>query len=257
MPYRGAEADQHPEFFADGRDQPERPRLRWLIASLIGLFVAGAFAGGVWFAYMQGAGNASIGNSSPDVPLIRADQRPTKVKPNRPGGMQIPDRDMLVFSEKRATVEHLLPRPEEPMARPVAAPAEAARPEPPQAPPAPAAAGAAAAAGVASGGDLQQQAAKQASNTPAKSASAQPSPGKPGGTRIQLGSLRSEDAARHEWDRIKRANADLLASVSARAVRADLGDKGVFYRIETAPIADAGHVCGELKQRHVGCIIAR
>jgi hypothetical protein len=74
---------------------------------------------------------------------------------------------------------------------------------------------------------------------------------------MQLGSVRSQDAARQEWDRIKRMNADLLASVSAMPVRADLGEKGVFYRIQTAPIADAERICGELKRRNVGCIIAR
>jgi hypothetical protein len=69
--------------------------------------------------------------------------------------------------------------------------------------------------------------------------------------------VRSEDAARHEWDRIKRTNADLLGSQSAIPLRADLGEKGVFYRIQTAPIADADRVCGELKRRNIGCIIAR
>jgi len=31
----------------------------------------------------------------------------------------------------------------------------------------------------------------------------------------------------------------------------------VYYRIQTAPIADADRICGELKRRNVGCIIAR
>ena len=69
--------------------------------------------------------------------------------------------------------------------------------------------------------------------------------------------MRSEDAARQEWDRIRRTNADLLGSISAIPVRADLGDKGVFYRIQTAPVADAERICGELKRRNVGCIVAR
>ncbi len=69
--------------------------------------------------------------------------------------------------------------------------------------------------------------------------------------------MRSEEAARQEWDRIRRANPDLLGSVSATFVRADLGDKGVFYGLQTAPIADADRICGELKRRNIGCIIAR
>jgi hypothetical protein len=78
-----------------------------------------------------------------------------------------------------------------------------------------------------------------------------------GSARIQLASVRSEDAARQEWDRLRRANPDLLGSTSATPVRADVAEKGVFYRLRTAPIADAERVCSELKRRNIGCIIAR
>jgi hypothetical protein len=72
--------------------------------------------------------------------------------------------------------------------------------------------------------------------------------------------VRSEDAARQEWERIKRKNADLLGNISATPIRADLGDRGVYYRIQTGPFADlagAERICSELKQRSIGCIIAR
>jgi sporulation related protein len=74
---------------------------------------------------------------------------------------------------------------------------------------------------------------------------------------LQLGSLRTEEAARHEWERVKRANSNLLGSLSAAPIRTDLGDRGVFYRIQTGPTADADRICAELKQRKIGCIIAR
>ena len=43
------------------------------------------------------------------------------------------------------------------------------------------------------------------------------------------------------------------------AVRADLGEKGMYYRIQAGPLADGRGraVCGELKRRNLGCIIAR
>ena len=66
--------------------------------------------------------------------------------------------------------------------------------------------------------------------------------------------------AREEWDRIKRMNPDLLGHLTAVAVRADLGDKGVYYQIQTGPIGDASaaeRLCGELRQRHLGCITVR
>ena len=258
------DSDQPAELFAETRDREARPRFRALLATGAALLIMGLFAGGLWFAYMQGLRHASVGVA--DVPLIRADERPTKVKPEKPGGMEIPDRDKMIYTQKRAAVEHLLPAPEKPMPRPTAPPTSAAQPEPPQpaiaaAPTAPAAP--AAATSPVLPGQPQQSEAKPAVKTasapaaPAKPTTAQGPPAKTAGTRIQLGSVRSEDAARQEWDRIRRTNADLLASVAATPIRADLGDKGVFYRIQTAPIADAERLCSELKRRNIGCIIAR
>jgi hypothetical protein len=190
-----------------------------------------------------------------DVPLIRADERPTKIKPQNPGGMEVPDRDKLIYTQKRATVEHLLPPPEKPMPRPTA-PSAAAPSGSPQPPPASAGAGA---ANPAPQAQFQPPAGKPPAKTEAAAAgAAKPATAqKPGGARIQLASVRSEEAARQEWDRIKRANPDVLGSMSAAPVRADMGEKGVFYRVETAPIADAERVCGELKKRNIGCLIAR
>ena len=106
----------------------------------------------------------------------------------------------------------------------------------------------------------QQAAAPPGNAAQAPAAPPKPAAAKTAGTRLQLGSLRSEDAARQEWERIKRKNTDLLGSLSATPVRADLGDKGVYYRIQTGPLADlpaAERICSELKQRSIGCIIAR
>ena len=249
-----ADSDGRADLYADPREDETRPRFRGVVASLVALVVLGVFAGGLWFAYQQGLKRGGVITGAADVPLIRADERPTKVRPEKPGGMEVPDRDKLIYTQKRAAVEHLLPPPEKPMPRP-AAPSAAAPSASPQPPPVPAGAGAANPAPLA---QPQQPAGKppakaEAAATAAKPAAAQ----KTGGTRIQLASVRSEEAARQEWDRIRRANPDLLGSASATPVRADLGDKGVFYRLQTAPIADAERVCGELKQRNFGCVIAR
>jgi len=219
----------------------------------------GVFAGGLWFAYRQGLRHGGVLTGAADVPLIRADEHPTKVKPEKPGGMEVPDRDKLIYTQKRATVEHLLPPPEKPMPRPEAlsapSPSEVPQPQPVSAATAPAGAPANSAAQAQHPQPTGKPLAKPGSATTAAAKAATPQ--KTGGTRIQLASVRSEEAARQEWDRIRRANPDLLASISATSVRADLGDKGVFYRLQTAPIADAERVCSELKQRNIGCIIAR
>jgi hypothetical protein len=110
--------DRRAELFADSRDEEPRRRPRRMLATALALLVMGLFGGGLWFAYVQGARHADGDAASIGVPLIRADERPTKVKPERPGGMEIPDRDKLIYNPIRPTVEHLLPPPEKPMPRP-------------------------------------------------------------------------------------------------------------------------------------------
>jgi SPOR domain len=242
-----AGSDAGAGLYVEPRDREAGPRFRGLLAGFVVLLVIGVFVGGLWFAYQQGLRHGGAISGAADVPLIRADERPTRVKPENPGGMVVPDRDRLIYTQKRTAVEHLLPPPEKPMARP-GAPLAAAPTGAPQPP-------AGLAAGSVSPAQPAQVAGKppQATTPAGKAATAQ----KSGGLRIQLGSVRSEEAARQEWDRIRRANPDLLASVTATPSRADLGDKGVFYRLLTAPIADADRLCGELKRRNVGCVVAR
>lgn len=243
-----ADLDGRAELYAEPRDQVARPRFRTLAVGLAALIVMTVFAGGLWFAYRQGLRHGGAISGAVDVPLIRADERPIKVKPEKPGGMEVPDRDKLIYTQKRATVEHLLPPPEKPIPRLLATPA-GLHPEPGQP-----ASGAAAPAGTAAATQSQPPG-KPLPTAPASPKS--PSAQKTAAARIQLASVHSEQAARQEWERIKRANPDLLASISAAPVRTDLGDKGVAYRLQTAPIADADRICGELKRRNFGCLVAR
>jgi hypothetical protein len=231
----------------------ERPRR--LPRALLTVAAMAVFAGGLWFAYQQGARNASVSPaaSSDKVPLIRADERPTKVKPDQPGGMDVPDRDKLVFTGKPTgpAVEKLLP------------PAEQPRPVPPPAPPQPAPPMGAMLTPVGpaplspsapAGNDAAPKSAKPGAAPAAKA------PAWANGIRIQLGSVRSAEAAREEWSRLKQANPDVLGKLSAVAVRADLGDKGIYYRIQAGPLADAAtgdHLCSELKKRNLGCTLVR
>lgn len=254
--------DRGAELFADARDEEPPRRPRRVLATVLALLIMGLFSGGLWFAYLQGKRHSGGDAGSGGVPLIRADERPTKVKPEQPGGMEIPDRDKLIYNPTHPVVEHLLPPPEKPMARPMPptpSQTEAARSSTGTMPPASATAENPPAA------TQMAQPQQQAAAPPSRAAQAPSTPSKPAvaraaGTRLQLGSLRTEDAARQEWERIKRKNSDLLGSLSATPVRTDLGDKGIYYRIQAGPIADAAaaeRICGELKQRSIGCIIAR
>jgi cell division septation protein DedD len=80
------------------------------------------------------------------------------------------------------------------------------------------------------------------------------------GFRLQLGAERTPEIAKQEWDRIKRQHSDLLGALAVSVDRADLGARGVFYRIHVGPIADqaqAERLCAQLRQRGVGCLIAK
>jgi SPOR domain len=246
-PLGSVDTDEQPGFYPQPGERGARSRFGRLATALAVLTAIALVAGGLWFAYLLGTRQAG-GSNSADVPLIRADERPTKVKPQNPGGMEIPDRDKLIYTQKRAGVEHLLPPPEKPMPRPTTTATA-----PPEAPSLPTAAPAAPlpAGGAVASAKPQQMAAK------APPPPAELPPAKTGATRIQLGSVRSEEAARQEWERLKRTNTDVLGGLSAVPVRADLGEKGVFYRILTGPIADAERVCRELNHRNVGCILVR
>jgi len=245
--------DPKPQFL-----EPEPPPRRRLRGPLLVLVVMALSAGGLWVAY-----NNSQTRAPGDVPVIQADQGTTKTRPQQPGGMAIPDQDKLVYNQGKGPpqVEKLLPPPEIPLPRPApsgeaasatpAAPVVPVTPAvPPPAPP-PAAPATAAPATTAPG----------VAAVPPPPAPAPPAPAAAvTGYRLQLGALRSEDAARQEWEKLKKAHGDLLGGLNAAWPRADLGERGIYYRIQAGPVGDvaaAEHLCGELKRRNVGCILVR
>lgn len=87
-----------------------------------------------------------------------------------------------------------------------------------------------------------------------------PQPAQEGGYQVQLASVLSEQAALAEWGRISRKNKDILGSFAPVVTRADLGEKGVFYRLRTGPLADkaaAESLCSSLAAANVGCIVVK
>ncbi|MBO6949571.1 MAG: SPOR domain-containing protein [Rhodospirillales bacterium] len=76
--------------------------------------------GGVWIGFGERI-MAMFGPSDGDVPVIAADPAPIKVRPENPGGMQVPNQGRLVYgvvdgSSTQPRVERLLPSPEKPVA---------------------------------------------------------------------------------------------------------------------------------------------
>ena len=80
--------------------------------------------------------------------------------------------------------------------------------------------------------------------------------GATGGWRIQLASSKSEDVAKSTWARLQAAHGDVLASLRMQPARVDLGDKGVWYRVQAGPLDEkqAHSVCSTLKTRKTDCV---
>ena len=223
--------------------------------------------------------------SPADVPLLHADTTPMQHRPENPGGVEVPGQGTMVLDggQGEPKVEQLLPPPETPLPRPAppadsaadssqpsAAPTApvlttpaapppaapppvvAATPAPPPAPPA------AAAPRVATATPVPPRPAPHPPAAAAKPPAAPVAAGK--AYRLQVGAVRSAEAAKQEWERLRRAHSEVLGGLTFSTQRVDLGARGVFYRIEAGPIADAAKAerdCSVLKRRGVGCILVK
>ncbi|HLY58582.1 MAG TPA: SPOR domain-containing protein [Stellaceae bacterium] len=249
---------------------------RNLLRLALGGVVAVLFAGALWYAYAKIYGAPAPGG----VPLIKADQSATKIKPEQAGGEVVGDQGNAAYSMGETPSnkpEKLLPPPEQPLPKPepaptpppTAAPAPVASASPPAAaPPAPAATPAAPSPAPAKPATAATPPAKPApaatpapAPAPAQTAAAPPpAAASAGAFRVQIAATRDDATARSEWAKLQKAHPDLLGSLSVTVVRADLGDKGIFFRVQAGPIADhaqADKLCGELKAVSVGCIIVK
>jgi hypothetical protein len=80
------------------------------------------------------------------------------------------------------------------------------------------------------------------------------------GVRIQLSSVKSKADALKEAGRLARAHGSVLGSLKIVLVRADLGPRGIFYRLRAGPLGDraaARALCRKLWARDQGCIVIK
>jgi hypothetical protein len=106
------------------RGRRRRSLLARLLPVLIVVVALGGFVGLVGYYYMAESSKSA-------APLIKADQQPFKIKPDNPGGMDVPDQDKQIYdrmgrvdqsSVPSPKTERLLPPPETPLPRPAAPP---------------------------------------------------------------------------------------------------------------------------------------
>jgi cell division septation protein DedD len=225
------------------------------------------------------------------APVIVAGSGPDKVRPDQPGGMDVPNRDKQIYDrltpdrgQPPARVERLLPPPEAPMSPPKRV--AAAQPDAPGHPPAPPqvpelSPSESFSTPVIPGSNavVPGSEAAKAATTPAPQAAAKPAapgaaamplkdstaaasvqPAAGGAYRVQIGALRSEEDAQKTIAQARRNGGELLARFNIEVKRADLGEKGVYYRVQVGPLADASaasSLCDRLKDRKVGCMVVR
>ena len=79
------------------------------------------------------------------------------------------------------------------------------------------------------------------------------------GWAVQLTSASSEDAARSTWAKLQRKHS-ILAGLLPTVVRADLGSKGIFYRVRLHGFSEqeaAKTKCKAFKRQGVACYVSR
>ncbi len=242
-----------------------------LFGALIGLAVA---AGAAW--YILGSGGSPKTAGPREVPVVKSEKAPVKVRPADPGGMEVPNQDKMVYDRvgkgaAKPEVEHLLPQPASPKDLPksgdalgdgmaplppplpeVAKPVETAKVPPPMAAPAkPAEPAKPAAVPLA-----KVETVKPAAPAPAASEKITAT----GAWQVQLAALKEESRAKSEWTRAMKVAPAILGNLPHEVVRADLGAKGVFYRLRAGGFAareQAEQVCESLKAKGIGCVVAK
>ncbi|OJW28693.1 MAG: hypothetical protein BGO51_19690 [Rhodospirillales bacterium 69-11] len=251
------------------------------------------YAGGVVgvLAVIGGASLLFDRHTGP-VPVVQADSRPMRVKPENPGGMQITGLGDDVGDDGKGK---LAPAPETPNPKalrataaqeaPAVPPAALTAPNAGVAPspsPSPSAAATAPAQRVATAAAPKPAPAAPTTTAPAVStpaapvaatapspapapvaapvarAAAKPVPATTGRAAVQLAALSSEEAAKVEWQRMEKRMPDLLGGHSPTYTKVER-DGHVFWRVRVAgfgDLAQAKAFCERVRAKGAGCSVA-
>jgi len=117
--------------------------------------------------------------------------------------------------------------------------------------------GSGAAVGTAAG---QRPAAPQQPAPSAVATAAAPAVAATGSYVVQVSSQKSEADAMGSWKVLQGRYPQLLGSYSATVRRADLGDRGIYYRAQVGPFGsrdDANNLCNSLRAQGGDCVVTR
>ena len=249
-----------------------------ILTVMVSIAAIASFGSVVWWAHNQ---DVRAGGKGLEPLVVQAPATPARTKPENAGGLVPPNQDKEVYNRIApgtvpAQPEKLLPGPTTPKLPANGLPLPAApKPEPEAKTPTsihPAQAAATAASGSgptpppanpATPADKQPTVTQAPTPAPAN----EPSPsiasliegmsGPAGGWRVQIASVKSEDIAKSTWARLQAAHGDVLGNLRMQPTKVDLGDKGVWYRVQAGPLDEkqAQTVCGTLKTRKTDCVV--
>jgi len=272
---RRSEDKDEVRVFDGGDDVEEGEGSHLPVVIIIAILVLAAFGGVVWLAYNQG-----VARGRSDVPVRVASTETAgggqiKVYQQPAGAEDDSDRQ----AAQPAAPSTASPAPQTPPATAktetavaqAAPPATTAKPAPP---PAPVATKPPAQLGVAQQPQTSHAAAappkpnvppvalkpSDVSATPPPKPIATAKPASASGVALQIGAYKSQDEAMIAWRTFQSKHSALLAGFSPDVQRADLGDKGVWYRLRVTPFADkaaAIALCDRLKAENGACFLAR
>ncbi|HAJ90882.1 MAG TPA: hypothetical protein DCM27_07735 [Rhodospirillaceae bacterium] len=236
--------------------------------------------------------------SADSVPVVRAESGDYKVEPDDKGGMIIPNKDSTIFetmdhdAKPEKKVESLLEDSEQPMKKeeafvegtvpaaeaPVTAQDTETESVPPEklvedvVKPEPAAIVKEESKIVADTKPVVKEEPKVAAVVPDKkkvniidalkeetgSKKADVAKAAKGSVYIQLAAVKSEADAKTKWAKLKSSHQS-LSSLSLKVQKADLGAKGVFYRVQAGPTSadNAASICAKIKSAKGDCIVAK
>jgi SPOR domain len=187
-----------------------------------------------------------MGHRSTAIPVIQADGRPIRVKPENPGGMQIAGSNDEMSGGADTTGGKLAPPPEAPAPQALLAPPPAAVAAPVAAPPAPAAAKPAAEKPMAPAEKHAVASAPERAPPAAK------------GALVQLAAVTSEEAARTEWQRLEKRMPDLFGHRQPAFSKTERSGH-TLWRVRTggfSDVAQATAFCERVRAKGAGCSIA-
>ena len=242
------------------------------ISIFIGIFGLVSISGLVWFALNQG----DLIGERQDLPLVKAENSPIRVKPDNPGGLEVPNRDRLILKNletanpsKLGVPEKLIPRAESPIftnnkeaslgvpdnekiskdkgveqkqekikaSKLKRKSSELKKLE----------------------GYNKEQDEKRHKNKPLTIETKQKVISKAATHRVQLASLAKQKAADKFWKQMKKKHPTLFGEMLGRTVKIKLKSKGTFYRVQGDAISrnTAEKICKIMKTKKQACLVVK